>query len=162
MNNSFDQLIQESLTVAQNQTASRIIELLISEASASNLRRLFVSMCSDLSVAFLDRFASHVFQALIQLLPKFILPQSELKTEGKAVENEEDDVDQGIIEESFKSVCSFVEKTFEVLFCHTYGSHVIRALMEVLGGVQVSHELSKGHGSREDRHDRGCKKYCFS
>lgn len=136
--------------MAQNQTVSTIIESLIAVASPSNLRVLFVAAVSDLTVAFLDRFASHVFESLVQKLPLFF----NQPTHG-AEDDEEDDVSQDVFLESFETVCQFVDSHFETLVTHVYGSHVLRALLEALSGVPVAHELKKSQRSGYGRKGKG-------
>ncbi|XP_025115842.1 nucleolar protein 9-like isoform X3 [Pomacea canaliculata] len=153
LNNTFNQLVQEALEVAQNQTCSRIIESLISQGLSNNLRKLFVALCADLSISFLDRFASHVFQTLVLHLPLYFVAArsdgtDEATGKNKTDNDEEEDIGQEKVEASFKEVCNFVYKNFETLMTHTYGSHVLRSMLETLSGVQVEHKIHKGKGSQ--------------
>ena len=141
--------------VSQNQTVSIIIESLIAAASPSNLRTLYVAAVSDLSVAFLDRFASHVFERLVQNLPHFFH-----QPEHDSADDEEEDVAQEKFLESFETMCQFVDSHFETLATHAYGSHVLRALLEALSGVSVVHELKKSQKSGRSRHSRGIVLIC--
>ena len=47
-----------------------------------------------------------------------------------------------------EQLCSFVEDHLRDLMTHVYGSHVIRSLLEVLGGVSVNSEVVRSRMSR--------------
>ncbi|XP_076470121.1 nucleolar protein 9-like [Babylonia areolata] len=148
LNNVVSSLAEELIQVSQNQTVSSITETIIAAASPANLRTLFVAAVGDLSVTFLDRFASHVLEALVLRLPEFFeQPASDSP-------DDEDDVAQDKVEESFESLCEFVDSQFETLVTHVYGSHVLRALLEATSGVSVAHELKKSQKSGHGSHSR--------
>ena len=158
LNNIFSGLAEEVVQVSQNQTVSSIIESLIAVGSPSNLRTLFVALAADLSIAFLDRFACHVFEKLTQKLPQFFYPPTQNSTD-----EEEDYVSQDKFVESFEGVCEFVDSNFETLMTHMYGSHVLRALLEALSGVPVVNELKKSQKSGHGRYfNKGMSLGCCS
>ena len=150
LNTTFSNLAEEVVQVSQNQTVSIIIESLIAAASPPNLRRLYVAAVSDLSVAFLDRFASHAFERLVLKLPSFFHQPAH-----DSADDEEDDVAQEEFVGSFETMCQYVDSHFETLVTDTYGSHVLRALLEALSGVSVVHELKKSQRSGHSRHSKG-------
>ncbi|KAL8613890.1 hypothetical protein ACOMHN_032880 [Nucella lapillus] len=149
LNNVVSSLAEELIQVSQNQTVSTIVEAIIAAGSPANLRTLFVACVADLSVTFLDRFASHVLEALVLRLSEFYVQPVH-----SSPDEEEDDVPQDKVVQSFESLCDFVDSQFETLVTHVYGSHVLRAFLEALSGVPVAHELKKSQKSGHGAHAR--------
>ncbi|XP_041377014.1 nucleolar protein 9-like [Gigantopelta aegis] len=120
MNNALEQLSQEALKVSQNQTGSRIAESLIKEAQPRHVCQVFTALGQDWNTATTDRFASHVLQALIHMIPR----------QWSTSENSADEV--------FISLYDYVTENLDSLVRDTYSSHILRELLESLGGVSVS------------------------
>ena len=150
LNNAVSNIEKEALKVSQNQTVSTIIENLIAVASPSNLRMLFVAMVEDLNVSFMDRFASHVFESLVQRMACYF----HCPPPGDD-HDEEDDVTQEVFLEKFDTMCSYLDTNFDSMSTHAYGSHVLRALLEAFSSVPVANELKKGQKSGYHNHFKG-------
>lgn len=143
LTNVYNTLRDEGIQVAQNQTVSRILEVLFSHSKPSHMQDLFCVFCGDLTIVVFDRFASHVFQALLQYLPAMYDDRS----------NEEEAVWKKSFEESVQALCKFMESHLRDVMTHTYGSHVLRSFLEALGGVHVKEDVVRSRISRGQRKD---------
>ncbi|GFR87396.1 nucleolar protein 9-like [Elysia marginata] len=143
LSNVYNTLRDEGIQVSQNQTVSRILEVLFSHSKPSHMQDLFCLFCGELTIVVFDRFASHVFQALIQYLP--------------AMYDDRNDEDEAVWRKSFyenvQTLCNFMESHLRDVMTHTYGSHVLRSFMEALGGVHVKEEVVRSRVSRGQRKD---------
>ncbi|GFN95952.1 nucleolar protein 9-like [Plakobranchus ocellatus] len=143
LTNVYNTLRDEGIQVSQNQTVSRILEVLFSHSKPSHMQDLFCLFCRELTVVVFDRFASHVFQALIQYLP--------------AMYDERDKEDNSAWQKSFhenvQTLCGFMESHLRDVMTHTYGSHVLRSFLEALGGVHVKEDVVRSRVSRGQRKD---------
>ncbi|XP_005102065.1 nucleolar protein 9 [Aplysia californica] len=136
--NVFSSLKDECVSVSQNQTVSKILEVLLSHSPASHMRPVFCKFCKELTIVVFDAFASHVFQALIQYLPLMFVQKDE--------EDDEEMIKQ--VKESAQVLFSFMESHLRDIMTHVYGSHVLRTLLEVLGGVVVTDDIVRSRVSR--------------
>ena len=60
-----------------------------------------------------------------------------------------------VMQENVQVLCNFVESHVRDVMTHTYGSHVLRAFLEALGGVHVKDEVVRSRISRGQREDTG-------
>ena len=140
MGNVFEQLCQEAIAVSQNQTASRIVETLIKNASRSQLRAFMNALATDWETACTDRFACYVTQSLIVATASYI-----------SDEDKQDELRTFI--ELLSELCGFLAGNLAFHMQHTYASHILRVAIEVTGGVTVSEKVIRSKLSRQQRGD---------
>jgi len=145
MNNVFEQLSQEAITVSQNQTASRIVEVLVRHADRSQLRIFMNALAKDWETACTDRFACYVTQSLIVATASYIADEED--GEG------EDSSELKSINELLSGVCGFLADNLAFHMQDTYASHILRVLIEVTGGVTVSEKVIRSKLSRQQKGD---------
>lgn len=129
--------------MAQNQTASRIIEELLALCDKDQVRCLMTSFSQDWYTVCTDRFASHVLQKLLLTLPEH-LSESKESTLG----DKDKSTDEKGLEKALLLLCDFVEEHIEEFVSHMYASHIVRVLLEVVGGVSVEEKLVRSKLSR--------------
>jgi len=156
LSNVFSSLKEECVVVSSNQTVSRILEYLFTHSLSKHLRPLFCKFCKDLALVVFDAFSSHVFQALIQYLP--IMIQCEENDEKDDDDASDDDMGIPQVKESMEQLCTFMESHLRDIMTHVYGSHVLRSLLEVLGGVPVKSDIIRSRMSRNQSYKKviGC------
>ncbi|CAG5117648.1 unnamed protein product [Candidula unifasciata] len=140
LNNVYNTLKDEGVQVSQNQTVSRILEVLFSHSKPHHMRELFCNFSENLTVVTFDRFASHVFQALILHLPAIY--------EDKSATGSTDSYKTSSVHASVQQLCTFTESHLRDIMTHTYASHILRSLLEALGGVKVREEVVRSRISR--------------
>ena len=138
MGNVFEQLCQEAIAVSQNQTASRIIEALMRNASRLQLRAFMNALATDWETACTDRFACYVTQSLI------VATASHISDEDKQDEHR-------TFIELLSELCGFLAGNLAFHMQHTYASHILRVIIEVTGGVTVSEKVIRSKLSRQQR-----------
>ncbi|CAL1532749.1 unnamed protein product [Lymnaea stagnalis] len=142
LSNVYTTLKDEGIQVSQNQTVSRILEVLFSHSKPHHMQDLFCMFSKELAIVTFDRFASHVFQSLVQYLPAIY------ETRDKNMDRQNNPPSlKGAIEQ----VCKFMESHMRDIMTHTYASHVLRSFLEALGGAQVKEEVVRSQVSRTHR-----------
>ena len=141
MNNVFEQLCKEAITVSQNQTASRIIEMLVRHANRSQLLVFMNALAKDWETACTDRFACYVTQSLIVATASYISDEEHDSSELKS------------INELLSELCEFLAGNLAFHMQDTYASHILRVLIEVTGGVTVSEKVIRSKLSRQQKGD---------
>ncbi|XP_059141222.1 nucleolar protein 9-like isoform X2 [Physella acuta] len=142
LKNVYTTLKDEAIQVSQNQTVSRILEMLFSHSQPYHMHDLFCQFSKELSIVTFDRFASHVFQSLISYLPAIYENKDEVeKNQGQSSN----------LHTSVEQVCKFMESHMRDIMTHTYASHVLRSFLEALGGVPVKEEVVRSRVSRNQR-----------
>jgi hypothetical protein len=139
MKNVFSTLLTEALSVSQNQTASRIVEHLLQKATLDQLTTFAAALSKDWELVCTDRFASHVTQTLVSQLGIHF-----------ATAQHSDDAFDLIVE-----LYSFLMSNLAFHMQNTYTSHIVRVMLETLGGVRVSENVIR---SRVARHGKGINK----
>ncbi|BFZ19483.1 hypothetical protein BsWGS_22521 [Bradybaena similaris] len=137
LNNVFNTLKDEGVQVSQNQTVSRTLEVLFTHSKPHHMRDLFCMFSENLTIVTFDRFASHVFQALLQHVPAIY--EDTVATDSSETSK---------VHTSIEQLCKFAESHMRDVMTHTYASHVLRSLLEALGGVKVKEEVVRSRISR--------------
>ncbi|KAK9305037.1 hypothetical protein QLX08_003737 [Tetragonisca angustula] len=138
VNNVYEQTVGHELEYAQNQVGSRILDSLLRYASLETIQRLVNAFQPSLRLLSSDRFASHVLQKIIvvcadrgngnTLSKSCTEPNADACIEVKEVE-----VD------SYNDIVLKLSKYFinnrEEFVFDTYANHVLRTVIECLGGL---------------------------
>ncbi|XP_067650762.1 nucleolar protein 9-like [Haliotis asinina] len=141
LNNVFSQMESEAIKVSQNQTVSRFIERFLEHAKPHHIRQLLSALSEDWSTVSTDRFASHVFQNIIALSPKCVQQRGDNSEEEKSVKD------------MLLEFCEYACENLETMLMDTYASHILRVLLEVLGGVDVSTDIIRSRMSQAQAKD---------
>ncbi len=144
--------------MSQNQTVSNIIESLLAEATPRHLLHFMNALAKDWETAFTDRFASHVTQTLLlHVMPHMNRTVNDLldKEQGHNSESDDDEFsnDTGVrsMKSLFVELYSMLMSNLTLFMQHTYASHILRVVMEVLAGTTVSASIIKSKLSRHHR-----------
>lgn len=146
LENVFTQIEHNELALCCDQGMSRVLERLIMFFNDEQLKIIWKNLAKDFKTVTTDRFGSHVMQNLVNSIPNAIRVERN-KYKGNIEES---------IEQSFLSYCSFISDNLQDLIEDMYGSHVIRAVLEVLGGVHISETVQRS------RNSRGCRGKAFN
>lgn len=144
--NVFSQIENNEMKLFCDLAISRTMEKLSQYFSDIQLRKILQNIEEHYSKVAMDKFGSHVLQTLVCVIPKAI--RSERSYQRKV--SEEDKNVKGT-EELFLSLCSRLQEDFSELADHAYGSHVIRAVFQVLGGVKLSDQVVRSRASHHSR-----------
>ncbi|KJE92160.1 hypothetical protein CAOG_03179 [Capsaspora owczarzaki ATCC 30864] len=136
VSNVYTELEGNELALAQDQHCSRIVEKLLKASNPFHLR-VFMDRISD-SVESLvqDKFASHVVQTLLTLLPPFLEQEKNGSDEQLRQLDSEEDGTLLTLKDLLLQFCDRLEeKDIVQLVFHTYAGHVLRILFNVLVGI---------------------------
>ena len=137
VNNVFTQLVTEAVKVSQNQTISRIIEELLYLAKPHNILALLEVFVQDLETVCTDRFASYVMQTSVLLSSQYF---TDKETGEKLLD-------------IFETVYKFFNSQLPIYMQDTYASHIVRVIIEILGGVKVDQRIIRSRMSQSS--DKG-------
>ena len=144
VDNIFSQLVEEAVVVCKNPETSSIIEHLVDVASCANIRSLMDVFAADWTSVCMDKCASHVVQKMLMVSPKFIAPSaSKFDLENVSEDSNEDNVMLTIINFT-DQICECLEDWLKDM----HGSHVLRALIQLLAGSCVGEKVLKSKQSR--------------
>lgn len=150
LENVFTQIEDNELALCCDQAMSRVLERLIEFFHDKQLKLIWKNLAKHYKTVTTDRFGSHVIQNLVNSIPKAIRGERISDKGHKQRESTED-----TIEQLFISYCSFICDNLEDLIEDVYGSHVVRAVFEVLGGVRIVDTVQRS------RNSRGCREKDF-
>ena len=128
-------MAEDWMKICRNQTVSHIVENLLQFGSEQNFHNLLTASSKDWELMCTDRFACHVLQTLVLYSAKYIHPG---KKECK----------NSAFSKLFFDLCKFLESNLGYYIQHTYASHIVRTMLEVLGGTQVSENVNRSKLSR--------------
>ena len=130
---------------------SPIVEDLIAMAPLPHLTKLFQILHKDWQVLCTSPAASHILERIITVLPKFISKSVADKDIMSSVKNREDENVNDTVKliRLLMDVSDLMLEDLESVFTHVYYSHVLRTLLQVLGGTRVGESLLKSRTSRE-------------
>lgn len=148
--NVFSQIENNEIKLFCDRTISRTMEKLSLYFSDIQVRKILQNIEEHYSKVAMDKCGSHVLQTLVCVIPKAI--RSERSYQRKV--SEEDKNVKGT-EELFLSLCSRLQEDFSKLADHVNGSHVVRAVFEVLGGVKLSDQVIRSRASHQSRERYG-------
>jgi hypothetical protein len=155
LNNVFSQLKEEAISVSQHVLVSHVVEALVREAAPAHILTLCTAFSTDWDTACMDKFASHVLQRIVSVLPKCfncapptglgsLQGQGSLQCQGSQEES-----DAAV--ELFESLCGHLVASVEACMAAVYGSHVLRVVLEVLAGSSVGPQVIRSRLSRDNK-----------
>ncbi|XP_022082389.1 nucleolar protein 9-like isoform X2 [Acanthaster planci] len=135
LDNVFNQMETEEVKLCQNQTVSRILEDILLLAQPTHLRRFLTGVLEEFEVVVKDRFAGHVIQRALLQTTKFL-----------------DDEDEGaVLQEKVLSMADLLITNLTTVLMDTYGNHILRTMVQVLGGFKVPDLVARSRLSREQQ-----------
>ncbi|XP_006816925.1 nucleolar protein 9-like [Saccoglossus kowalevskii] len=152
--NVFAQTQKEEIKLSQNQTVSRLIESLLRSARQKEVTKFFAGLSEDIHKVCFDRFAAYVLQTVITLVPKFLDSEKEKEEQD---DDDDDDDDLPSLEELLLQVCGVMKEHLGDVLVDTYASHVLRSLLEVLGGVHIAESVVRSKLSRQQQNKESTK-----
>lgn len=144
--NVFTQVHNNEMKLFCDQAISRTMEKLIIHLSDVQIRNVLQNIEEHFSKVATDKFGSHVLQTLTCMIPKAIRSER-----NRVKEILQQDANLKSAEELFLGLCDSLKENLSELVNHVYGSHVVRAAFEVLGGVKVSDSVVRSRASRQTR-----------
>ena len=134
-NNVFEETIGQEAAYARNQVGSRVLETLIPFASFKTIQRLLDTFKDDLRPMCSDRFSSHVLQKLICVCADRgnVEESSDKAKDYNFVKVEKEE--KGEYNELALKLCKYVINNMEEFIWDTYANHVLRTVIECLGGL---------------------------
>lgn len=148
VNNVFEQTKDHEIDYAKNQIGSRVIDSLMKYASFDVINRFANSFMDNLRPICSDRFASHVLQ-------KIMIVCAERGTRGlnKTAKNQADavDVDEAqlnVYNEWTLKFCKYLMNNMEDFVWDTYANHIVRTVIELLGGLVVDSDSSENRSKK--------------
>ncbi|XP_052062783.1 nucleolar protein 9-like [Mytilus californianus] len=142
LDNVFNQLEEDGPKVCRLASTSRVLEKLIQDAQNKNILQLLKAFSQDWIVLLSDRFGSHVLQKLICQIPRCL----------SKISNEEDTEDETIYT-YFLNLCNFLKDNISDARTDMYASHILRVVLQVLGGVNVGEQVVRSRLSRNQDKD---------
>ncbi|KII60929.1 Nucleolar protein 9 [Thelohanellus kitauei] len=109
----------------RNAVASHVVERILPYMKEGELSSLLLSLSDHIVALSEDRYASHVIQRLIEFVSLTLYTPDN--------------------SEKFSDVISTMKtliKKSDDLFCHIYAKHVMRALIELIGHIQVTQRIN--------------------
>ncbi|XP_068213690.1 nucleolar protein 9 isoform X2 [Palaemon carinicauda] len=165
VNNFLNGIIEEedARKLAGNQIVSRILDDALQYGEVLQVLSLAKIFSQDIRITCLDPYASHVLQTLTALSLKFIQQSEEKTLEVANVECEGDK--QLVTEEQGEEFVAFLNKVGRFVYNNldefirdTYGSHVLRSILEACSGVKVEDSIKssrKAQTKHSLNHDAG-------
>ncbi|XP_048261184.1 nucleolar protein 9 isoform X2 [Bombus terrestris] len=138
VNNVYEQTLGREVEYARNQVGSRILDSLLKYARLETIERLVAAFKSTLRPLSSDTFASHVLQKIIVVCAD---RGNKNTISGSCIERDADiDIEVKDSEiESYNSIVLNLSKYFinniEEFVFDTYANHVLRTVIECLGGL---------------------------
>lgn len=138
VNNVYEQTIGHEIEYAQNQVGSRILDSLLKYANLETIQRLVTTFNPSLRLLSNDRFASHVLQKIVMVCAdrgnkRIVLESNAEQNVDANIEVKESEV------ESYNSIVLKLSKYFinniEEFVYDTYANHLLRTVIECLGGL---------------------------
>ena len=106
------------------------------------------ALAKDWELACTDRFACHVTQTLVIHSSQFLTAN---ETDTSSSDSGENLSELGTIRELFLELVTFLVNSLALYMQHTYASHILRAIFEVLAGKKVSENVIRSKVSREGK-----------
>ncbi|KAL5020883.1 hypothetical protein ScPMuIL_000038 [Solemya velum] len=142
LDNVFKQLETEAIDICQALVTSHIVEELIIEANPSHIRSLIEALKPEWPSLCCHRFGSHVVQTLTGVLPRIFS------------NDENEDAIKRSLEETFQEQCGSLLSDLDKFISDVYGSHVLRNVLNVLGGATVEEQVLRSRTSRVQKKEK--------
>ena len=144
--NVFTQVENNEIKLFCDLIVSRTMEKLIVYFTDVQIRKVMQNIKDHFFKIAMDKFGSHVLQALVCVIPKAIRSE---RSKVREIDQEVEDLKSA--EELFLNLCDCLKDNLSELVNHVYGSHVVRTAIEVLGGVKVADNVVRSRASRQSR-----------
>ena len=138
VNNVYEQTIGHEVEYARNQVGSRVLDSLIKYANYQVVKRLADAFSDSLRPICSDRFASHVLEKIIHVCADRGNRDSTIVNDKDSIEVKEEEVDK--YNDIALKLCRYVINNHEEFVWDTYANHVLRTVIESLGGVLEKNE----------------------
>lgn len=152
LSNVFEELTGNALQVCCCPKTSLCVEDLIEAASLSHVIKVLKVLIAEWQILCEDGVACHVLEKLISLLPRHVSKAIEDSGTITTVDNckieEEEDSDDVRIIKLFLKISDLVLENLDTNLTHVYASHVLRMLLQVIGGSSVGENVLKSRTSR--------------
>eukprot|EP00123_Amoebidium_parasiticum_P019017 comp24333_c1_seq1/m.46036 comp24333_c1_seq1/g.46036 ORF comp24333_c1_seq1/g.46036 comp24333_c1_seq1/m.46036 type:complete len:737 (-) comp24333_c1_seq1:628-2838(-) len=141
MDNVFAQAEGVELKLAQDQDCSAILERLLRSSNHTQVLCFFQRLSGRYGAMAPDRFASHVLQTILSLLPAILAAQA----------TSEQDDDSTSAEQLFLAMCNELSPEWYRLSEDSYGSHIVRVVVGLASGGGLPSDLVRSKNSRAFR-----------
>ena len=142
------QLGEDGLGVFKLSVTSRLLENFISNANIQHITDLMSIFRTDWTFMITDRFASHILQSTLNQVPKCLNEdQNTSETADKTGDKTGKNTD--VLMNNFVELCDKLQEDFDSLWTDMYGSHIIRVVLQVLGGTAVDNDVIRSRVSRD-------------
>ncbi|KAK1824989.1 Glutamate decarboxylase 2 [Friedmanniomyces endolithicus] len=135
----------KELKIAQSQSCSRLMERLIQNSTAAQLKKLFQAFSGNFIHLISHRFASHCCEELFLRAAPVVTEELRVahpkSAAGKA--SQADDEIYVSMENLFLHTLAELEGSIGYLLTDQFGSHALRVLLLVLSGESLNSEASK-------------------
>ncbi|KAL4234712.1 Nucleolar protein 9 [Mactra antiquata] len=148
VDNVFSQLLGEAVTVCQRAEISPIIEKLVTVGSGTNICDLLTIFSEDWGNICEDRCSSHVLQKVLLVAPKFINKRINNFNFDEISEISENDSTEDTLIKLVLGLYEFLCANIEASISHTQVSHILRALLQVIGGTCAGEKVLKSRSVR--------------
>lgn len=146
VNNVYEQTIGHEIEYAQNQIGSRILDSFLKYANLETIQRLVDAFGSSLRPLSSDRFASHVLQRIVTICAD----RGNRDESRKSCSEQSTDATVEVKESELKSYNNIVLKlsryfinNVEEFVFDTYANHLVRTVIECLGGLIDKHDRNE-------------------
>lgn len=148
--NVYEETVGRELEYARNQVGSRVLDSLLGEASFEVIRRLVEAFSESLRPLASDRFASHVLQKILIVCADRGNPAAEKPA---IADDRSAEPRAGYNDIVLKLSKYFINNTEEFVF-DTYANHLLRTVLECLGGLIDHPDGKPGKKSSLARRER--------
>ncbi|XP_012265339.2 nucleolar protein 9 [Athalia rosae] len=149
VNNVYEQTLEHEVDYACNQIGSRVIDSLMSYASLEVINRIATAFMEMLRPICSDRFASHVLQKILTVCAERGTRHLN-KEESKEITIAVKDEDVKIYNEWLLKLSKYVMNNMEEFVWDTYANHIIRTVIELLGGLIVNCPAGSDNKSKKN------------
>ncbi|XP_074646499.1 nucleolar protein 9-like [Tubulanus polymorphus] len=133
LDNVFTQMSSEAAAISKSQTVSRVVETMLKSANETHSTRFWAAIETDIGDLATDMAGCHVLQTLIDsLFVHFMKPESEVSLE--AITN---------LEHQVLTFGQLILADLDVYIRNTHSVHIVRSIIQILGGAQVSQQLNR-------------------
>ncbi|KAK3085545.1 hypothetical protein FSP39_005148 [Pinctada imbricata] len=154
LKNVFSQFGEDGIRLCYLARTSKILERLINNCCPSHIPGLFSIFKDEWTSLATHPNASHVLQALIYQVPKWM-------SEAQRNNEELDDGDEDNVQELFCELCIVIGDKLEDYVKDTHASYIVRCCLEVLAGCKVQDKLTKGKGKSKSSDKDGASSVPF-
>ncbi|XP_012283949.1 nucleolar protein 9 [Orussus abietinus] len=146
-NNFSQEAAGHEVDYARNEVGSKVLEMLLDIGTLEIINRLVDALWGSLRPVCCDRYASHVVQKIIYVCADRGNKNEEAPVEGVKKEQSEDNTLKDSERESYDKVAlklsRYVINNMEEFMWDTYANHVLRTVVEALGGFTKKRHQNK-------------------